>query len=59
MDARLIERGNESAVFDPVTDTLFLDLSRPRMLKVLAVNELTGIRKEYILKVNAKGVCLV
>ena len=38
---------------------LYVDLSYPRTVMIQAFNELTGIKKAYILKVTEKGLCLV
>jgi hypothetical protein len=46
-------------VLDAEKGELRVDLNQPRTITVRAVNELTRQEKTYILKVTAKGLCLV
>ena len=58
MAAGLDERA-VAVLYDPITEALMIDMSKTRLISVRGRHPLTGVEKNYILKVTEKGICLV
>ena len=59
MEAGLRIELETPTIYGGLDDTIYVDLTKPGVFKVEAINALTRLRKTYMLRVTEKSLTLV